>query len=302
MTAVVYATISSYRDRRIVESTRLMLRKPGASVRLVVVLQDDDPSITHALEQLGAEVVPLPTRAARGPSWARAIGQSMWMGEPWYYMCDAHTRLQDGWASAMIAECQAAQELTGRPPVMSGYCHEEGKLDIDQALIVAITRWRRAGVAKRGWTFPRTWFRGQPAIGRILSAHHLMAPGRWCDEVPYDPRGYFGTEEFTMTIRSWTAGYDLWHPSISVAEHSYRYGVEGEYHNRHQSDDPAWLKLRRQADERAWALYAGDCKLGAFGPGRDRTVKQYSEWAGIDFDRRTVMDERQWRNGAGRLS
>src|SRR5690606_31241175 len=52
-----------------------------------------------------------------------------------------------------------------------------------------------------------TWF---------LSAHFLFTYGQWIKEVPYDPELYFEGEEDTLAVRSFTHGWDLFHPHRAI--------------------------------------------------------------------------------------
>ena len=53
----------------------------------------------------------------------------------------------------------------------------------------------------------------RPFRARFLSAGFLFAPGTFVREVPYDPELYFLGEEAAMTLRAFTHGYDLFHPT-----------------------------------------------------------------------------------------
>ena len=48
-----------------------------------------------------------------------------------------------------------------------------------------------------------------------------MKTGQWCIEVPYDPDYYFHGEEISLAVRSYTWGYDLFHPHKIIAWHEY---------------------------------------------------------------------------------
>ena len=293
MVAEVYATVSSYRDPMIVDTVRGLLRDPGASLRVAVILQDDDRGIIDALSELPVEVLRLGPEQARGAGWARALGQSLWEEEPWYYMCDAHMEHADGWATALIEQAKLARETSGRPPIVSTYCLSLGQLSTETATVMDIRGWHKTDIARIGRVWSQDSFNGKPAPARLLSAHHFLAPGQWCDDVPYDPRIYFGSEELTLGIRSWTAGYDLWHPSVCVATH--KYGRDGR--TTHWADFPeSFGALQKRSAHRATVTYGwepGD--LGVYGIGSARSLQDFQRWSCIDLANRTFVPDREWR-------
>ena len=293
MVAEVYATIASYRDPMIVDTVRGLIRDPGCSLRVAVILQDEDQGIVDALADLPVEVLRLDPEQARGPGWARALGQSLWEDEPWYYMCDAHMQHTDGWATALIEEAKLAREMSGQPPIVSTYCMPFGQLSSEKATVMDIRSWHKMNIARIGRVRSRDSFNGKPAPARLVSAHHFLAPGRWCDEVPYDPRIYFGSEEFTLGIRSWTSGYDLWHPSVCVATH--KFGRDGR--STHWADFPeTWGALLTRSAQRAAVTYGWkSANLGVYGIGSARSLEAYQRWSCIDLAESTYMPDREWR-------
>src|SRR5262249_32615177 len=84
--------------------------------------------------------------------------------------------------------------------------------------------------------YPSTIFglRGRARLlrARFLSAHFLFTIGRFVEEVPYDPQLYFIGEEITLSIRSFTNGYDLFHPPQIIIWHEYT----RNYRRKHWDD------------------------------------------------------------------
>ena len=293
--ADVFCSVVSYRDPAVVDTVRGLLADPGLRVRVGVVLQDDGAAIERRLRDLEhVDMITVPSRDARGASWARALSQSLYEGERWYYMADAHTQGHDpGWALELARQ----SDLVGPRAVLSTYEIGAGTDRTGRATVMGLKRFdERDGLRGPGIIRRLAWFSGRPAPARRLSAHHLWAPGQWVEDVPIDPRIYFGAEEQTLALRSWTHGYDLFHPCKSLCMHLYR--VEGGHKPpRHAQDHPNWPELRKRSDRRMATLYGwatGD--LGVYGLGSVRSRQDFEQWAGVDFRARTYTDEAAWRS------
>jgi Glycosyltransferase (GlcNAc) len=59
-----------------------------------------------------------------------------------------------------------------------------------------------------------------PAHSRFLSGHFSFARTQWAREIRHDPDIYFSGEELNLTVRSYTHGWDFFHPHKVVIWHS----------------------------------------------------------------------------------
>src|SRR5260370_22111564 len=73
-----------------------------------------------------------------------------------------------------------------------------------------------------------------PRRTRVLSGAFVFTLGAGNDDVRQDPEHLFTGEEFALTLRSFTSGYDIWHPPTRVICHRNRHGR----HVRHFTLDP----------------------------------------------------------------
>ena len=65
-----------------------------------------------------------------------------------------------------------------------------------------------------------------PAVAKyapFVAAGFLFAPASFLHEVPFDPflPYIFMGEEISMSARLWTAGYDIFSPTVNVLNHYY---------------------------------------------------------------------------------
>ena len=79
-----------------------------------------------------------------------------------------------------------------------------------------------------------------------MSAHFLFAPGKFVEDVPYDPELYFHGEEISLALRAFTHGYDLFHPSQHILWHFYSRAEHAKHWSDHQ---------RGSSDQRASARH-----------------------------------------------
>jgi hypothetical protein len=144
-----------------------------------------------------------------------------------------------------------------------------------------VSAWDAAG----GWA---PWFDfGRPnqrrqGRTRFVNGNFAFSRGQWNVEVPQDPDHYYWGEEFSITVRSFTWGYDLFLPSEAVAWHMMhrnaprRHWEKGEEVVRRRNA-VAFERLRR-------LVYSGEGhSLGPYGLGRVRTLRDYEIYAGLDL-------------------
>jgi hypothetical protein len=130
-----------------------------------------------------------------------------------------------------------------------------------------------------------------PIPSRFLSAHFIFTLGKWCVEVPYDPEYYFHGEEISLAVRSYTWGYDLFHPHKVIAWHEYtRKGRTKQW-----DDDKEWIDRNTHCHKRNRALFGMDneCRcgmeFGIYDFGTERSLHQYEAYSGLRFKDRAIQ-------------
>jgi hypothetical protein len=131
----------------------------------------------------------------------------------------------------------------------------------------------------------------KPIPSKFLSGHFIFTLGQWAKEVRYDPYYYFHGEEPSLAARSYTHGYDLFHPNKVIIWHEYtRAGKVKQW-----DDDAQWADKNRVSYSRYRALHGmGDelpdtlTDLEKYGWGTERTLEDYEKYAGVKFSTRQV--------------
>lgn len=138
------------------------------------------------------------------------------------------------------------------------------------------------------------------AAGFAFSSAQVIA------EVPYDPHLehlFFG-EEMSMVLRLWTHGWDFFAPHKTVVFHCWDKTSGKKHGGNSWRPMAARESVRQRSVRRVLALITGRRKslegvgqpgkdylaeLDQFGLGDSRSVRQYQDYSGVNFNRRVVQ-------------
>jgi hypothetical protein len=138
-----------------------------------------------------------------------------------------------------------------------------------------------------------------PIPARFVSGHFFFTLGIHCKEYRYDPNIYFAGDEISLSIRSFTLGYDLYHPHKVVVWHEYT----REGRTKHWTDfnsenkeagvvDKLWWEMDNESKRRLRHMlqeeFHSDIDLGEYGLGTVRTHRDYEIYTGINFEHRKL--------------
>jgi hypothetical protein len=224
---------------------------------------------------------------SRGGPWARNLAQSLWRGEPYTLQVDAHMKFEPDWDAKLI---DMLESLPAEKPVITMnaplfHYDREGMLHRQFEMGVPTTKvsgWNSSS----GWA---PWFdfgpanTQQPGRTRFINGNFAFSRGEWCLEVPQDPEHYYWGEEISVTVRSYTWGYDLFLPREVVAWHMLHTEGPPRRHWEHgeqviaQRNAVAFERLRR-------LIYSEEgYNLGPYGLGPHRSLRDYETYSGFDL-------------------
>lgn len=295
----VFVAIAAYREPEVADTIASCLDRAAKPelLRFGVCLQYDDSlpgagadALDRVADRATVEQIRLPFTEARGGCWARYQAQGLYDGEGFTLQVDAHSRMGDGWDDELRS---VLRELPSDKPLLTGFPPLYDLIDDDVQLredadlplpITVVEHWSHDGwihhpVIPAPTEAPRAARRT-----RVLSGAFVFTVGRWNVEVRQDPEHLYAGEEFALTLRSFTQGYDLWNPPRRVVWHRHHPGGNPKY----ILDDPdqrfEWRHAR--ACKRLRLLLAGDPDgvLGPFGLGSDRTLDDYRRFSGLDHE------------------
>ena len=134
----------------------------------------------------------------------------------------------------------------------------------------------------------------KPIPARFVSGHYYFTYGVHCQECKYDPELYFTGEEIALSVRSFTLGYDLFHPHRTIIWHEYSRAGRTKHWDDFASKNKeaghikqVWTDLDVKSKNRVRVLLKQltDPKidLGEYVLGTVRTLEEYELYAGINF-------------------
>lgn len=167
-----------------------------------------------------------------GPPGARYLASKLWFGETYFMQIDAHMQFARGWDTDLIQDIASAPT---RRAVLSHYPPSA----VQKA--EAARRWPSQGpmhMCGAGFStaaiehgivridacraFGRTPLQ-KPLYTPFVAAGFFFAPSELLAEVPFDPfmPYLFMGEELMLSLRFYTAGWDIFSPSRNVLAHYY---------------------------------------------------------------------------------
>lgn len=288
----IFIAIASYADPelpRTLDDCVAMARSPE-NLRFGICWQGD-PNVPINLDRFRADsrfrFIDRTVGESHGGPWARNLAQSHWRGEPYTLQVDSHMKFEPDWDARLI---EMLESLPAKKPIITMnaplfHYDDDGVLQREFSMGVPTTRvsdWTEHS----GWA---PWFdfgkpnRQRPGRTRFVNGNFAFTRGEWNVEVPQDPEHYYWGEEFNITVRSFTWGYDMFLPTEVVAWHMLHRGAPPRRHWEHGSDvvqqrcAVAFERLRR-------LIYGSDGHaLGPFSLGHTRSLREYELFSGFDF-------------------
>lgn len=300
--AKIFVSIASYRDPELLPTLRDLISNAKYPENLVfsIAWQHSIDDAWDNLEEFKDDprfkVIDIDFKESKGACWARHAIQQNYNGEDYYFQLDSHHRFVKDWDAECIKMIKQLKKAGHEKPLLTAYIpsynpekdpqerqQEPWWLTFDRFIPEGAIFFLPATIP--GWKEMT-----KPVPSRFLSAHFIFTLGKWCQEVPYDPELYFHGEEISLAARSYTWGYDLFHPHKVIAWHEYtRRG-----RTKHWDDIKEWGDLNSKSHSRNRKLFEmdgekKDIDFGKYDFGKKRSVAEYEKYAGICFKKRAVQ-------------
>lgn len=301
----IFIALASYCDAELVDTIQSCLQKARhpENLRFGICHQFDNSDILTSetcLDQFSQDrrfrYVVYDHRDSKGGCWARELAQQLYDGETYTLQIDSHTQMIESWDTILIEMLQSMPSekplITQFPPLYSR--NAEGKNyflvdDLSQVNIAVPVQW-----SPDGWLEHTQQLMPEnnvfPRYTRMLSGAFLFTSGEWCDVVRQDPSYLYVGEEFALTLRSFTHGYDLFDPNQIVCWHRLHPQANRKY--RHDNSVEKCKRMHDRAISRLQLLMQGDPdnELDRFGLGVQRSLQDYAQLTGIDCENKTLTD------------
>lgn len=301
--AKIFVSIASYRDPELLPTLRDLISKAKYPENLKICiawqhsLEDTWDNLDEFKDDPRFNIVDIDHMSSQGTCWARHLVHEQYSKETYYLQLDSHHRFEENWDDTCIKMIKQLQKKGYKKPLLTAYIpsynpqkdpEERSKepwwMTFDRFIPEGAVFFMPAGIPD--WQKLK-----EPIRARFLSAHFIFTLGSWCEEVPYDPMYYFHGEEISLAARSYTSGYDLFHPHKIIAYHEYtRIGRTKQW-----DDDKKWEERNKNSHARNRKLFGidGECSCGArfgkYGFGKERSLADYEAYSGLRFSTRSVQ-------------
>jgi len=241
---------------------------------------------------------------ARGACFPRNLAQTLYNKEKYYFQIDSHMLFENNWDSILIEEFNKLRQWHEKPLITAypwGF-----KYDINGGITLekrTNTNELLALIVEHGYEFVKDEYyvpaktkilsKSEPVHGYMLSGNFVFTHGTFCYEVPYDPFLYFSGEEHSLALRAWTNGYNIFHIPHIPLYHCY----SREYRTTHWGDTQIeeekqikWWQYDKMSKERLTHIVTGK-PLGIYGIGNIRSLEDYSNFCGIDYCTKSVINK-----------
>jgi len=299
---MIYVQIAAYRDPELVPTIVDCLNKAKFphDLRFGVCWQrgQDDLTMRPFARDKRFRIDEVPWQESKGLCWARSRIQKMYDGEAYTLQIDSHHRFVKDWDAQLL---EMFERTGSQMPILTTYAPvyhpRTNRCENTPPSKMVAERFTPSGtILFRPKHMPEWRDLSKPVRARFVSGHFFFTLGRHCTEYRYDPQLYFAGDEISLSIRSFTLGYDLFHPHRNVIWHEYTREGRPKHWGDHseknkdqiemtwdQRDDLSKRRLRKLLKEED-----NDADISGYGLGTVRTHSDYERYAGIDFSHRRL--------------
>jgi hypothetical protein len=317
MKNTIFISIAAYKDPELVPTLKSCIQNakyPGNLHFSICWQYDDNDSFNDEFKSFLVEkkpskikVIEVPYLKSKGTCWARAEIQKNFKDEKYTLQLDSHHRFEKNWDVKCIKMYEDLKKEGHDKPLLTAYipqydpendpaarAKEPWQLNFDRFIPEGAVFFLPAGIGDHKNL-------DGPVKSRFFSAHFVFTCGEWIKEVPYDPNYFFHGEEISLAVRSYTHGYDLFHPHLIVCYHEYTRKGRTKYWDDHTGNakndkliDTDWTERNSDCHLRNRKLFEmdglkRDIDFGPYGFGTVRTLEEYEKYAGLNFKKRGVQ-------------
>lgn len=293
MEETIYVQIASYRDLELKPTIKDLMEKAARPDKLVIGVcwqHDDNENMDEYIGNKQFKIININWKFSTGVGLARSELQKLYNGETYTLQLDSHHRFIKNWDTELIAMLKELQADGYPKPMITTYAGvydpNDPKIFLDNRPFTMETNGFN-NLDKILLFYPEPIdnyaILKKPVKARFISGHFYFTLGQHCSECKYDPNIYFHGEEISLSVRSYTHGYDLFHPHKLVLWHNYIRNNRTKHWDDHSD---VWLKRDTISKILVNDLLSG--KNYEYGLGNVRSINDYEKYAGIDFNEKKI--------------
>jgi len=294
----IFVQIASYRDPELLPTIRDCIGKAKNPENLTFGIcwqRDETETLEEFFYDKRFRIIDIHWSKSKGLCWARSEIQRLYNGEDYTLQIDSHMRFEQNWDKELI---EIINMVDSDKPIISSYPGmydpvENKLLNVEPYKIVA-TNFTKYGTINFVPNEIENWQNlKKPIRARFVAGGYFFTLGKHCEEYKYDPNIYFAGDEISLAIRSYTLGYDLYHPHKTLIWHEYiregktKHWTDFNEENKNKGIvDKQWWEIDFEGKKRLRQMLQeedNNIDLGVYGLGTVRTHKDYENYAGINF-------------------
>lgn len=169
---------------------------------------------------------------AKGPLWARIrIIKSLYHGEPYYLMIDAHTQLLKGWDTELKTYIKFLNNKGIDKPIITTYPADSNLYDINSPEAHNIPEVPVLCKIKSGNKYPEMIAAINKPNGYfyktyLVSGNFMFCQGSYISDINIDKllnlSYIFHGEEYLFAVLAYVNGYDIYSPPKNICFHKYK--------------------------------------------------------------------------------
>lgn len=302
----IFINIPAYRDPELVLTIKDCLAQAKYPERITMGIcrqyhpDDTFDNVDEYRSNKQFKIIDRLYTTANGLPAIRKLVNELITDEDFILQLDAHHRFTKNWDTT-LEEMHSVLEKKGYRPILTGYqpCYDPKTDPVGRAQEPWLQQYdvfhEGGTIHMRPGLIPDWENKTEPVRARFISGHFIFARTKWTRDVPHDPNIYFSGEELNLTIRSFTHGYDLFHPHRVVLWHSpgrtERAGIMAWDDQTKRGIDIN--KLQEESRRRVRTLIRSednpDIDLTGYELGTERTLRDYEKYSGIHYKKRSVQ-------------
>ncbi len=299
MEDTIFIQIAAYRDPELLSTVKDCVENAARPELLHFCIgwqHGEEENIKEIFKYPNVTVIDIPYKETKGACWIRRKIQDRYNNEKYTLQLDSHHRFIKNWDIECIKMYKQLKKKGIKKPLLTTYLPSYDPANdpifrVNEPWQINYDRFMPEGpIFLRPSIIKEYEKLTEPVPSRALSAHFIFTQGKWCKEVPYDPELYFHGEEISLAVRSYTQGYDLYHPHKIVVWHQYTRAGQ----KKHWDDHKDWGALNSLSYKRVKILLGVDgepyeqINFKECGLGNKRTIHDFERFAGVEFKSRKV--------------
>jgi len=295
----IFIQIASYRDPELLPTLNSLLSaaKYPENLTFGIVWQrsveDKWDSLDPYLADNRFKILDVPHDQSGGMGWARSETQKLYDNETYTLQIDGHMRFAQDWDKSLMDNMDYLHKISNKP-ILTAYAFQYDPNN-DKDLKPIASTLSPIDFKSNGILFFKSFANkhnqyNKPYRARLIGGHFLFTLGQHCKEYAYDPNLYYAGDELTLSVRSYTLGYDLFHPHNNVIWHYYkRSSAQKHWNNINKNDMNYKEQINIKRIQQMLGQVDHGIDLGIYGLGKNRSIEDYEKYSGIYLRDKRVL-------------